>query len=76
MKKNETKKIDSLIAKQSLLPNDVMPVLMTYEMANMISQSEDTVAVSACACSASCGSNFSRNGSCACSSSCGSNYSR
>lgn len=32
--------------------------------------------INACSCSASCGSNYSRNGHCVCSSSCGSNYSR
>lgn len=32
--------------------------------------------ISACTCSASCGSNYSRNGGCTCSTSCGSNYSR
>ncbi len=32
--------------------------------------------ISACTCSASCGSNYSMNGGCVCSTSCGSNYSR
>ena len=32
--------------------------------------------ITACTCSASCGSNYSRGGSCTCSTSCGSNYSR
>lgn len=32
--------------------------------------------INACGCSASCGSNYSRNGECSCLTSCGSNYSR
>lgn len=69
-------KTNKLIAEQAILPNEILPVLITFEIANLIAQSDETVSVSACACSASCGSNYSRNGTCACSSSCGSNYSR
>lgn len=69
-------KTNKLIAEQAIMPMEVLPVLITYEIANLISQSNESVSVSACACSASCGSNYSRNGTCACSSSCGSNYSR
>jgi len=57
----------------------VAPFRVSCEMLAMLqceSIADDSVITHACSCSASCGSNYSRNGSCSCSSSCGSNYSR
>lgn len=71
-----SKEIGKLITEQANMPIEILPVLITYKMASLFSQSEGSDSVYACACSASCGSNYSRNGTCACSSSCGSNYSR
>ena len=69
-------KTNQLIAEQATLPIEVLPVLITYEIASLIEQADESISVSACTCSASCGSNYSKNGNCVCSSSCGSNYSR
>ena len=57
----------------------VEPVRVSFEMLAMLqceSIADDGKMIHACSCSASCGTNYSKNGSCPCSSSCGNNYSK
>ena len=75
MNDNTSKRIKQLIEQQTVSAAQVLPVLITYQMADLISQSEQEACVTACTCSASCGSNYSQSGTCTCSSTCGSNYS-
>lgn len=52
--------------------NKLQPVVITAPTISV----DDSVLLSSCSCSHSCGSNFSMNGECSCSVSCGSNYSK
>jgi|GEM_PF-3686129 len=66
------KSIESIID-QIDVDSNIRPIVIDGVQFNVIYKSNE---IDACACSNSCGSNFSQNGSCGCSSSCGSNYSR
>ena len=70
-------RIDELTKKQLVGVSKVAPVKRSTicEVGNH-QQHLLSVSINACSCSASCGSNYSRNGQCSCLTSCGSNYSR
>lgn len=68
-------RIKEIMEKQIISPFTLIPIIMAEEISNYYDSMLDGTTMHACSCSASCGSNFSKNGTCTCSSSCGSNYS-
>lgn len=60
----------SIINSHSVTPIIVNPTVQRQEQRKL-----GFASVNACACSASCGSNYSQGGQCPCSNTCGSNYS-
>lgn len=70
-------RINELAKKQFISASSVEP--MKHSTINKVGvhlKHNYEASINACSCSASCGSNYSRNGQCSCSTSCGSNYSR
>ncbi len=70
---NTLSRINELTQKQFGDVTVIQPVKYNGSFQRECQQCENFVS---CSCSASCGSNYSRNGNCSCLSSCGSNYSR
>ena len=70
-------RINELMKKHLVGASKVEPMKHSsiYEVGNH-QQQLSGISINACSCSASCGSNYSRNGQCSCLTSCGSNYSR
>ena len=73
--KTITPLIQSFVQKRVCASITVKPITIRKKRKIVCQEGSTYAHVSACACSASCGSNFSRNGKCSCYTSCGSNYS-